>query len=151
MSWDEFAKIENNFLQYSCRLVIVSDPKLAKEVFSSDPVFTGKFVNKDLSLFPDNPNAGILQGEGENWEVHRRFLLRQLRDFGFGKSSMEVLIMDEVQEVIDRYRKKAGTPVGEIRETIKLAVVNSLWRIISSERFAQDDKRLLKLTKDTTE
>lgn len=94
---------------------------------------------------------GIVGSQGERWEVHRRFLLRQLRDFGFGKSSMQALISDEVTEVIERFKKRVGTPVGEIRQTLRLAVVNSLWRIISSKRFDQDDPALSKLSMDMSE
>lgn len=76
--------------------VIVSDPKLAKEMFS-EHVFSGRLIAPAFSFYMDTPElTGIVQSEGELWEVHRRFLLRQLRDFGFGKSSMESLIMDEV-------------------------------------------------------
>ncbi len=46
--------------------------------------------------------VGIVGTEGELWEVHRRFLLRQLRDFGFGKSTMEQLVLDADK------RKKLG-------------------------------------------
>ena len=49
--------------------------------------------------------------EGQLWSEHRRFVLRHLRDFGFGKSSMEQLIKNEVYDLVaamevscERYR-----------------------------------------------
>jgi len=37
---------------------------------------------------------------GPEWQEQRRFLLRQLRDFGFGKIKMEPLIHEEVGKSI---------------------------------------------------
>ena len=35
--------------------------------------------------------------EGKTWVEQRRFALRTLRDFGFGKQGMEEMIQDEVE------------------------------------------------------
>ena len=43
--------------------------------------------------------AGLLQSSGSEWVEQRRFALRQLRDLGFGKSSMEDTILDEVDKL----------------------------------------------------
>lgn len=71
--------------------------------------------------------TGIINSEGELWEVHRRFLLRQLRDFGFGKAAMQDLIMEELDEVSKRFRAAEGKPISHIKATLTIAVVNSLW------------------------
>jgi cytochrome P450 len=94
----------------------------------------------------------MFDSEGDAWESQRRFLLRQLRDFGFGKSAMESLIMEEVKEVLSTWQAKSkkGESITEIRETLRLAVVNSLWTILTSKRFAHDDPKLLQLTLNTT-
>ena len=39
---------------------------------------------------------GVLRSGGNYWKEQRRFMLRNLKDFGFGKSSMESLIQDEM-------------------------------------------------------
>ena len=36
-------------------------------------------------------NEGIVYGDGRKWREQRRFTIATLRDFGFGKSSMEDL------------------------------------------------------------
>jgi len=38
--------------------------------------------------------------EGDEWKEIHRFLMKCLRDFGFGKRSMEGSISDEVSETI---------------------------------------------------
>lgn len=92
---------------------------------------------------------GIVNSEGELWEVHRRFLLRQLRDFGFGKSAMETLIMEELNEVIAKFKTNEDKPIGNIKSTLSLAVINSLWTVVSSQRFKHDDPKLLRLVSNT--
>lgn len=83
----------------------------------------------------EGEKRGLINSEGNLWEVHRRFSLRQLRDFGFGKNTMETLIMDEVHEMIEMLTKKGGKPVGEIKEKFSLGVVNSLWTIVGGNCF----------------
>ncbi len=40
---------------------------------------------------------GIINAYGQHWREQRRFMLTTLRDFGFGKSSMEDMINEEVE------------------------------------------------------
>ena len=41
-------------------------------------------------------NEGIVYGDGRKWKEQRRFTIATLRDFGFGKATMEDMINDEV-------------------------------------------------------
>ena len=47
-------------------------------------------------------NMGIITASGPKWREARRFVLRHLRDFGFGKSSMESLIQDEMVKLCSK-------------------------------------------------
>lgn len=85
---------------------------------------------------------GIVNSQGELWEAHRRFTLRQLRDFGFGKNTMEMLIMDEVHDLLATLGKRDGAPISGIKELFSLAVVNSLWTVVSGKRYNQNDPNL---------
>jgi methyl farnesoate epoxidase/farnesoate epoxidase len=50
-------------------------------------------------------NRGILFSDGvHSWNEQRRFALRTLRDFGFGKQSMEGLLQSELQALVDRFK-----------------------------------------------
>ena len=50
--------------------------------------------------FPDSLGqiAGIIFTNGEEWREQRRFALRHLRNFGFGKTSMEEMIQVLIYE-----------------------------------------------------
>lgn len=43
---------------------------------------------------------GIIATDGEVWHEQRRFTLRHLRDFRFGKTSLEDQIAEEIQDLI---------------------------------------------------
>lgn len=111
--------------------MVNNDQKVAKELFSLD-AFSGRAKIDMFNLY-EGEQLGLINSEGNLWEVHRRFALRQLRDFGFGKNTMEALIMDEVHEMAETLKRKGGKPVGEIKEKFSLAVVNSLWTIVGGE------------------
>ena len=66
---------------------------------------------------------------------------RNLRDYGFGKNAMESLIMEEVNEYLDRLKTQEGEAIC-VRRSFSLAVLNSLWLILSGKRYSHDDPRL---------
>jgi hypothetical protein len=182
-------------------MVIVSDPKMVKEMFS-DTTFTGRMRSElfkfdglggsgkaagewlennrkfllylhsqnpiqylvhirligfnnacDASIiasdeFRDLSLIGIVNNDGEHWEQLRRFALRHLRDFGFGKSSMEESIMLEVNEFIELLKtEEVGKPVTGIKDRLLFAAVNSVWAIVTGTRYNQNDESLIKMVK----
>ena len=48
---------------------------------------------------------GIIHTEGSHWTIQRRFSLKTLKDFGFGKQSLEVAINTEIDEVIKKFSR----------------------------------------------
>ncbi|ODM92726.1 Farnesoate epoxidase [Orchesella cincta] len=131
MKWkEEFGKI------FSIKLgiddaVVINDPKLIKELFS-DVASSGRIQNAFFLCISQGPH-GIINTEGKNWEEQRRFVLRTLRDFGFAKSSMEGLILDEVKGVLDWFDNAKGSPVS-CNRLFNAAVVNSLWHLVSGQK-----------------
>jgi len=85
---------------------------------------------------------GIVFNEGQTWSDQRRFALRNLRDFGFGKNSLENSIMDQVIEFVDWIKTQNGKPI-ELHRRLSLAVVNVLWNILSGKNYAQDDPTIV--------
>jgi cytochrome P450 len=73
-----------------------------------------------------------------------------LRDFGFGKGSMEELIKDEVVDLISEFKKELNRSV-VLESRFNMAVLNALWHIISGERYSHDDPKLSHLLKIMSE
>jgi len=155
----------------SYQSVVINDLKLMKQCLN-DLAFAGR-PRFRIFLERTGPQAtycrGIIISEKRHWSEQRRFVLKNLRDFGFGKSSMEVIIQEEISDCIDMLRKDVGRPIktrgifntGEWLSKIRArpadhsfhsslipgslcfpAVLNSLWRIVSGSRTAQNDPKL---------
>jgi hypothetical protein len=77
--------------------------------------------------------------EGQPWKDQRRFCLRHLRDYGFGKSSSETLILDEFKELIASIRPagvKSGEPwVIELDKSLNASTANVIWWMLASEPY----------------
>ena len=92
-------------------------------------------------------SAGVAFSQGTYWKEQRRFLLRHLRDFGFGKTSMEDTLLDEVEKLCNEYSKVEGTPMC-LDNTMNLSVINSLWSILTGEKLPIMDPKLVKIVSD---
>ncbi|CAL8123375.1 unnamed protein product [Orchesella dallaii] len=118
--------------------LVVNDAKLMKELFGHSAT-TGKFKTATILEVTKGP-YGILNTEGELWHEQRQFLIRTLINFGFGKPTMEPLILADVQEAIDWMKKdmhEHGTV--EVFNMYKVGVTNALWCIVSGERQSKED------------
>ncbi len=51
---------------------------------------------------------------------------------------METLIMEEVTELIQGFKKDAGTPIST-QTRFNVAVLNSLWSIVAGQRYSHED------------
>ncbi|ODM96155.1 Farnesoate epoxidase [Orchesella cincta] len=119
--------------------IVLNDQKLIKDVLS----------NTDFSFRPDIPlfsmfsggEYGIINTNGAAWEEQRRWVLRKLRDYGFGKTSMEGVILDEVSEVVEYFKANGKTPI-EVADRFNVATMNSIWTILNGKRLSQDDPKI---------
>ncbi|OXA41087.1 Methyl farnesoate epoxidase [Folsomia candida] len=129
----------------SLNMLVVSDYKMVKEIFS-ESAFSGRMDFTDFDFIMDGKLHGIINTESEHWEELGRFTLRQLRDFGFGKNSMEDSIMLEVNDLIKGLKAANGKPVSNVKERLLLAVVNALWAICTGIRHKHNDRELIGMT-----
>ena len=91
--------------------------------------------------------------DGVFWQEQRRFTLRHLRDLGFGRSSSENVIEEEINELLDELRASAASNVDgivDMKGVFSVSIVNILWAIIGGERFKRNDAKFIKLL-DTIE
>ena len=85
---------------------------------------------------------------GDVWKEMRRFSIRTLRDFGFGKQkSMEGTIQEELQELTESLLKKieSGEGVIKMKQFFTISVLNILWSMMAGVRFSHDDAKLREL------
>lgn len=86
--------------------------------------------------------------DGEFHREQRRFTLRHLRDLGFGRTSSEDMIHEEIVDLLDAIRGQSNSDPNNIVDfygMFNLSALNVLWALIGGERFMRDDIRLTRL------
>lgn len=129
------------FVAASRKIIAICGPReilevLHRDEFQARPVF---------SFFHDRSfgkKLGVFFSDGPYWVEQRRFTLRHLRDFGFGKRSMEEFIMEEIEDTI---KEITQTEIMQVTGLFTIATLNVLWRMIAGARYARDDAEMLML------
>ena len=131
--------------------VIISDYDIAKELLKRDDVSSRPKLYPANNLRPghefpgvEGRALGLLLSHGQNWRETRRFVTRNLRDFGFGKTGMEEMILTEVQKLTYLFEEKVGKPL-DLQGVMNVAIVNALWSIMVGETFELDDPKVNEL------
>jgi hypothetical protein len=107
-------------------------------------------ARKILYITSDSHSTpGMIMTDGDLWRETRRFSLRHLRDFGYGKANMETSVMEEVQNVIEHLDKdiKGGEAIVTFESTFGPAVLSTLWNMVAGIRTELDDPNVLRLQK----
>ncbi|XP_063614756.1 cytochrome P450 2L1-like [Penaeus indicus] len=89
---------------------------------------------------------GLIFSEGRPWQENRRFALRHLRDFGFGRSSLEKVIHPEVASLLKDLEGGAGRPT-EVNWNLNVAVLNVIWRLVADRRYDINDPEIIHFEK----
>jgi len=113
--------------------------------------------NTDLDGRPDsvplrartcNERLGLMFVEGQFWQDQRRFTLRHLRDLGFGRTSSENIIEEEIHQLLDEMRTTAvSNPDGivDFKGIFSVSITNVLWAVLGGQRFHRNDERFVNL------
>ncbi|XP_014285899.1 probable cytochrome P450 303a1 [Halyomorpha halys] len=99
---------------------------------------------------------GLLLTDEDFWQEQRRFVLRHLREFGFGRRTMAELVEAESEQLVAGFKKKLGScessgKVMDMADAFGVNVLNTLWMMMASIRYSPDDKELKKLQNLLTE
>ncbi|XP_054247361.1 cytochrome P450 2K4-like [Indicator indicator] len=89
---------------------------------------------------------GLAFSHGEVWKTMRRFTLSTLRDFGMGKRTIEIRVLEEVNSLIKYFQSYHGKPF-DTKMILNNAVSNVICSILFGERFEYDDPVFLTLLK----
>ncbi|CAB3381964.1 Hypothetical predicted protein [Cloeon dipterum] len=97
--------------------------------------------------------SGLFFVDGEKWKTQRRFTLRHLRDFGFGKQSMDHYIHSEIDILFAVFRdlmakhpeqKETGH---DFLKVLPAVAINTLWYIIAGEIHGLENEHFIRLTR----
>ena len=82
---------------------------------------------------PSTLLQGIIMTDGPEWTSQRRFALKHLKDFGFGRSGLEGVIQGEVEDLVTLLTSHSGKDFK--METVSgiLGMVTALSRCLVSQ------------------
>lgn len=106
-------------------------------------------INMELNAFA----VGILFADGALWKAHRRFAVRHLRTFGFGKSStQERMLRDEADALLASLRRRLSVTDGaELQDLFPISVINVLWAMMAGEKHDHEDTEFKMLLHNISE
>lgn len=135
------------------RQVVVNDYPSMKEFLTNNDLdgrpqgifYTTRFVinqsemNQISIIFfrTMGERRGLLVTDEELWHEQRKFVLRHLREFGFGRRTMAGMVEDEAMELVKFYKQRVG-PHGTVmpmRDAFGISVLNTLWTMLASIRY----------------
>ena len=115
--------------------VIIGDADILRKIFSMDEA-SGRPHQGMRGAFRyggrTGPVRGLLFSSGQEWRDQRRFVMRSLGEFGFGKKSMDALITEEVNKLKECLETHCNTSF-DLNLYMNTAVINSLWVIAVGE------------------
>lgn len=125
-------------------LFIINDFELTKELFNKEE-FSGRSPQpfSVAHKFFNGKAQGIVNTEGKQWEAQRRFGMKTLKIFGYGKQSLEETINIEANEVIERFLSEKGDFL--MSSDFEVPIINILWQLVAGTRFTLDDPEGMKL------
>lgn len=133
--------------------VIIADYDLIKKLYKRDDFTARPTLKPFCDLRPghwvvDKENEGRVPGilftQGKFWNEQRRFTLKVLKDFGFGKTSMEDTIVEEVEKLCELLKKFEGQPLN-LQCKLNVSIINGLWSLLVGTKLQLDNPRLLKV------
>lgn len=92
---------------------------------------------------------GVMLTDGELWADQRRFVVRHLKEFGFARRGMVDMIQTEAQHMLADYRqivsKQNGKALIPMQDAFNCYVLNTLWRMMTGNRYDIGDIKLKQL------
>nr|UUB32679.1 cytochrome P450 CYP303A1 [Dendroctonus valens] len=126
-------------------IVVVYGPQEIKEMELSEDLI-GRPINPYFKLRTWNKRRGILLTDNKFWQEQKRFLLRHLKEFGFGTKNMSVLVEQEVDHLLDFIEKSIdenqGSVVFKMESMFSMSVLNTVWCMLAGVRYSQDDQKM---------
>ncbi|XP_033742964.1 cytochrome P450 2B1-like [Pecten maximus] len=124
--------------------VVISGEEALKEAFiqqaedfsdRSENSLTGRILK----------NKGIGFSSGKYWKQTRTFALSTLRNFGFGRKSLESRVQEDIAAYLDMIEQQDGQPY-DMKELTVMAISNIICSITFGNRFDYTDAKFKRIT-----
>ncbi|XP_042238242.1 cytochrome P450 2L1-like [Homarus americanus] len=111
-------------------MVILHDYQLNKDAFTSQDFLDRPPWN--FFRYGEEAANGVIASGGSLWQNNRRFVLRQLRDLGMGKSRMVAAVQWQGTQLVQQLKNQAGRPA-PLPHALEVTIVNVIWQMVAGE------------------
>ncbi|CAG0882024.1 unnamed protein product, partial [Darwinula stevensoni] len=121
-------------------LVILSNWELIRDVFGRAE-FSGR-TEIALTQQVSFGKFGLASSSGSLWQENRRFTMRVLKDFGFGKkAALDCMIQDAAVDLCQFLIENRQEPQ-DLGPRLNLAILNIIWKMTADKQFSHDDAKM---------
>lgn len=78
--------------------------------------------------------------DGPEWREMRGWLIRCLKNVGFGQIEMSNRIRDELKIILDKLRSQNDDSAVQMRPIIAPAVINVIWSLSTGKRIENESR-----------
>ncbi|XP_047736556.1 cytochrome P450 2L1-like [Hyalella azteca] len=127
--------------------VVFADYDLIKKAFQH-PDLQGRPDFFSFKLMQKFGRRGVGFTDGAVWSENRRFVLRQLRSLGMGKTVLEESIQKEASLLVGHLERTCLDKPAVMDCAINTSVVNVIWQMFASTRYEVGDSEITKYCED---
>ncbi|XP_066260032.1 probable cytochrome P450 303a1 [Euwallacea similis] len=130
-------------------IVIMYGPAEIKEMSMSEDLL-GRPLGPFFSMRTWNKRLGIILTDREFWQEQKKFVLRHLKEFGYGTGNMSELIQGETLHLLKYIDKSIGekdSTIFNMESMFSVSVLNSLWLMLAGVRYSPEQSEMKKLQK----
>ncbi|KAF7990345.1 hypothetical protein HCN44_000150 [Aphidius gifuensis] len=143
---NEYGPVVGLRLGFGNPLIIISGYDAVMEMLNRRE-FDGRPNGFIFSHRTHGKKRGVLFTDGKTWTDQRRFSIKCLKDLGWGRQTMEELILEDAGGLIKNIEtlSKKGV-IKNLNNLTNSAVINSLWSLIGGTRYdvAKGDAKIMK-------
>ncbi|KAM3955653.1 putative cytochrome P450 303a1 [Aphomia sociella] len=119
------------------RIVMVNSLEANKEMLANEDI-DGRPKGIFYQTRTWGKRRGVLLTDGELWKEQRRFLLKHLKEFGFGKRGMGDIACFEGSHMVEDVQNAIGTGKGaviQMHNFFNTYILNTLWTMMAGIRY----------------
>uniref|UniRef100_A0A914PAB8 Cytochrome P450 n=1 Tax=Panagrolaimus davidi TaxID=227884 RepID=A0A914PAB8_9BILA len=118
--------------------IMVCGSEQLKTAFVKNGEKTAGRPNFKIMELHDDGNYGLVFSDDSFWKSQRRFALRVLRDFGFGRPILENAILQQASDACNYFRSLNGEPV-DVNITLSACVGNIIHQLVFGSTVSFDE------------
>ena len=105
-----------------------------KEAFNREE-FQGRAESFIMKYRTGGKNRGLVMTEGPDHKLHRKFMLRTMKDLGAGKSKIEHILMEEADRMSEYLLDDVAGKPFEVNNFYNIIALNMVWNMVAGKRY----------------